>query len=197
MPQPVYVAGTPGGVLGGPSGVSIGAGRNAATFLDCSTIFEERLAFQIDTATSAVTVVPTCFAYPILGNGTTNTLASATSTSLTLSASNGVFHPNQKVLVQQTSGSKLGEIAAISSVSGAVLTVATLENTYAAGDLVYAMEQNTSWQANPIGTSIAASTDYTAPMVLGTGQYAVVVFNNDATNPITATVSGNQVQKYQ
>ena len=196
MPVPVYSAGSPGGLI---NGVSVAHGATIAAYLDLSNIWEGQVTCEVATGGTPPTVGTTFSAYKVYGNSSAITVSSnANSTTLVVSSATGM-RAGQKIAVQQASGSHSGELATITNVSGTTLTVATLANTYSSGDAVYLIAQSTTNVVTPASSSStwAASTDYSAPMVLGTGQYVVAASNGDSSQSVTVSASVDKITQYQ
>jgi hypothetical protein len=198
MPSPVYFAGTPGNLI---NGLTVAHGTTVAAFLDLSTSIEGQVSCEMTTGGSALSGGTTFSAYKVYGNATPITLSSAASsgaTSLSVSSATGI-HVGQKVLLQQSSGGKLGEIATVSAVNSTTLTVSATANGYSVGDGVYLIEQTATYSTVPSSSSGSwlPSTDYSLPLFLGTGQWCITAGNGDTTNSVTVTVSVDKITAYQ
>ena len=102
-----------------------------------------------------------------------------------------------KALVQ-VGGSKLGEVVAISAISGTTVTISATINAYSTGDAVYLMGQTAVTSvtpSSPAGTW-SASKDYSAPMYLETGQYILAANNTDAAQAVTVGATVDKVTGY-
>ena len=196
MPTPVYSAGSAGNLI---NGVSVAHGATIAAVLDLSSAWEGQVTCEVATGATPPIAGTTFSAYKVYGNSSAITVSSnPNSTTLNVSSAAGM-HIGQKVAVQQAGGSQSGELATITGISGTTLTVATLLNTYSAGDHVYLVSQGTTSVVMPSSPSStwAATSDYSYPMVLGTGQYVVAVNNTDSAQAVTATVSVDKIMSYQ
>lgn len=203
MPSPVYSPGAPGNLI---NGVTAAHGATIAAFLDLSAAFEGQVVCEIATGATAPTAGTTFGAYKVYGNPAANTLTgsvAAGSTSISCSSNSGL-HPNQKILLQQASGSKLGEVVTVGSggVTGSgpyTVPVSATINSYSTGDAVYLMSQSPTAMVTPAGSSStwSASSDYSGAFFLGTGQWAVAAGNADATQAVTVTVSVDKITAYQ
>ena len=106
------------------------------------------------------------------------------------------LHVGQSFSIQQAGGSKLGEIATISAISGTTLTlVAALINTYASGDNVYLINQTATFSVMPASSAgtWAINKDYSASMFLGAGQWVIAANNTDGTQTIIVTVTSDKI----
>jgi hypothetical protein len=211
MPAPVYSAGTYGNVF---NAVSVAHGNTIAAFLDLSTSIEGQVNCEVVTGASPPTAGTTFSAYRAYGSATgtstpvapfTIAAASTGATSLTLTAvasgAGGGLHAGQKIALQQASGSKLGEVATISAVSGSgpyTVTVAATLNAYSNNDYAYLMGQTSVASVTPASAAgtWAASTDYSAPLYLGTGTYILAAANNDTANSVTASATMDKVTSF-
>jgi hypothetical protein len=200
MPAPVYSAGTPGNVI---NGVSVAKGANAAAFLDLSAAIEGQLNCEMTTGGTAPTAGTVFSAYRAYAGGsaapiTLSAAAASGATSLSVSSTAGL-HVGQNVALQQASGSKLGEVVTISAISGTTLTVSATVNSYSVGDGLYYMGQTALFTITPSNSSgsWAASKDYSAPLLLGTGQYIVAANNTDASATVTVSVTADKVTSFQ
>ena len=196
MPVPIYSAGSAGGLIGG---VSVAHGATIAAYLDLSGVWEGQVTCEVATGATPPTAGTTFSAYKVYGNSSAITVSTnPNSTTLNVSSASGM-RVGQKVAVQQAGGSQSGELATITGISGTTLTVATLANTYFSGDHVYLINQSTTNVVTPSGSAStwAASTDYSAPMVLGTGQYVVAANNADTAQAVTVSASVDKIASYQ
>ena len=199
MPSPVYAAGTYGNVI---SGVTAAAGKTIAAFLDLSSAIEGQVTCEVVTGATAPTAGTAFAAYRAYAAGgsppiTLSAAASAGATSITVSSATGL-HVGQNIALQQAAGSKLGEVVAISAISGTTVTISATINSYSVGDGVYLMSQiavNGVMPASPTGTW-AANKDYSAPMYLGTGQYIIAAANTDSTQSVTVSTTVDKVTSY-
>lgn len=199
MPSPVYSAGAPGNLI---NGVSVAEGTTVAAFLDLSTAYEGQVVCEMTTGATAPGTATTFSAYKVYGNQTPVTLsaaASAGATSISVSSAAGI-HAGQNIVLQQAGGSKLGEIVTVTNVGGTTLTLKSgTINAYSSGDGVYLITQNAVVPVapqNPAG-GLSPSTDYSALMVLGTGQWAIAAANGDPAQAVTVTVSVDKITAYQ
>lgn len=198
MPSPVYSAGAPGNLI---NGVSVAKGTTVAAFLDLSAAYEGQVVCEMTTGATAPTAATTFSIYKVYGNATPVTLSAAAilgATSVSVSSAAGI-NVGQNIVLQQASGSKLGEVVTVSGVSGTTLTLkAGTINAYSSGDSVYLIAQNAVIPVAPQNPSggWTASTDYSAPVTLGTGQYVVAAANGDAAQAVTVTVSVDKVVAY-
>ncbi len=201
MPTPSYSLGAPGGVL---NAVSVPKSSTIAAFIDVSSLFKSDLLCQADTGTTApASGNGTSFsAYPVAGNQTTNMLSTAVAvgaTSISVTSRTAI-NPNQKIaLIAAASG--VGEVVTVTGAPTgtgpyAVPISATL-NAYAANDHAYLMAQTTTLAVNPMPITPGVSSDYSMQLSVETGQYILAVNNPDTAQPVTATVSRNDLQKYQ
>ena len=192
MPSPVYSVGTIGNTI---AAVSVAHSTVTAAFLPLSSSIEGQVSCQIVTGSSPPTAATIFSAYKVVA-AAPNTMVSSfgSSTSITV-ASAANFNVGEKILLQQASGSKLGETATISAISTNTLTVSTLVNTYSSGDNVYKIDQTATFSAAPsstTGTWVASKT-YSAALFLGAGQWAIEASNTDASYAVTVTVSTDQI----
>lgn len=203
MPSPVYSAGAPGNVI---NGLSVAHGTTIAAFLDLSASFEGQVTCEMTTGSTAPTAGTTFAAYKIYGNSAVNTLSAAVSsgaTSISVTSSAGM-HANQKVLLQQAGGSKLGEIvtigtAAITGSGPYTVPISATINAYSSGDDVYLVAQAATAVVTPASPSStwAATSDYSGAMILGTSQWAIAANNTDGAQAVTVTVSVDKITAYQ
>lgn len=210
MPSPVYSAGSPGNLI---PATSVAKGTVLAAFLDLSTCIEGQISCEMTTGGTAPTVGTTFSAYKVYGNSAANTLsasvtANTASTSLTVS-SNAGLHQGQVILIQQATGSKLGELVTISGaitgsgpytvpITGKGTNSGTI-NSYLSGDGVYLIDQTATVAVTP-STSAgtwAANSDYSSAIFLGTAQWAIAANNADAAQAVTVTVSLDKITAYQ
>jgi hypothetical protein len=194
MAAPVPSLGAFGGLL---ALVSLATLKTIGTFLDLSTFIEGQVqCFLLPNATPPS--APTVFSfYKVTANKNPILVSSSTGTSITLGttpASLGIFN-NMSIGVQQAGGSKLGEVAAITGITGNVLTVSTLVNTYAANDLVYVLTQTPVWQiqpSSPTGTWVG-STPYSVEIFPGPAQWFVGVHNTDAGQAVMVAITVDDI----
>lgn len=199
MPVPVYSAGSPGNVI---NGISVAKSANAVAFLDLSAEFEGQLSCQVDTLTATPTAGTTFSAYKVYGNKTTNTLSStvnAGATSIAVASATAI-HPNQRIaLIAASTG--VGEIVTVTAAPTGTgpytIAISGTINAYASGDHVYLIAQSTTHAIAPMPQTPAASTDYSAPMTLGTGQWIIAAANADTAEAVTVTISLDSVTAYQ
>lgn len=200
MPTPVFAAGSPGNLI---NGVSAAKSTTIAAFLDLSTAFEGQLTCEVTTGATAPTSGTTFSASKVYGGGIANTLsaaATAGATSIQVTSAAGL-HPGQKILLQQAGGLKLGELVTIgaSGISGSgpyTVSISATLNNYSIGDSLFLVNQSTPNVVTP-SASWAASSDYSAPMILGTGQWAVAASNSDTAQAVIVTVSVDKITAYQ
>ena len=197
MPAPVYSAGAPGNLI---NGVTVAKGATIAAFLDLSTVIEGQATCEIATGATAPTAGTTFSAYKVYGNSAAITISggvTAGATAITVSSATAI-HQNQRVALQQAGGSKLGEVVNVTAVSGSTLTITATINSYSTNDLVYLIDQTASFAVTPSGPtgSWAATTDYSAPMFLGTGQWAIGANNTDTAQSVTASLSLDKITSY-
>jgi hypothetical protein len=211
MPAPVYSSGAYGNLI---NAVSVTHGTTIAAFLDLSAAIEGQVNCEVVTGASPPTAGTAFSAYRAYGINTgtstptapfTQGATTAPATSLTLTAvaagAGGGLHAGQKIALQQASGSKLGEVVTISAVSGSgpyTVTVSATINSYSSGDYAYLMGQTTVASVTPASTAgtWAASTDYSAPLYLGTGIYVLAAANADGTNNVTASASMDKITSF-
>ena len=199
MPQPVYALGAPGGVL---NAVSVAKSTTIAAFIDVSSYFKSDLVCQVDTTATAPTAGTSFSAYSVYGNATTNTLSSAVvvgATSISV-ASKTAIEPNQKIaLIAAATG--VGEVVTVTAAPTGTgpytVAISATLNAYATSDHVYLMAQTTSLTVSPMTVTPVASTDYSLPLLLETGQWVLGINNADTAQPVSVTVSRNDLQKYQ
>jgi hypothetical protein len=202
MPSPVYSAGASGNLI---NGVSVAKSATIAAFLDLSTCIEGQVSCEMTTGGTAPTAGTVFSAYKVYGNSAANTFsasATAGSTSLSISSSAGL-HNGQKILLQQATSTKLGELVTINgTISGtgpyAVPVTATI-NGYSVGDAVYLIDQIATSVATPSSLSgtWTATTDYSSALFLGTSQWAIAANNSDTSQTVTVTVSVDKITSYQ
>jgi hypothetical protein len=202
MPSPVYSAGTPGNLV---NGISVAKGATIAAFLDVSTCIEGQVSCEMTTGTTAPTAGTVFSAYKVYGNSAANTISAsvaAGATSLSFSSSAGL-HNGQKILLQQATSTKLGELVTITgSISGTgpyTVPVSATINSYSVGDAVYLIDQIATATATPSSTTgtWAASTDYSTALFLGTSQWAIAANNTDSAQTVTVTASVDKITAYQ
>ncbi len=206
MAAPVYSAGTPGNLI---NDVTVAHGATIAAFLDLSTTIEGQLTCETIVGASVPTGVTTFSVYKAYaaGSSASITLQAAatggTTTSLSVSSKTGLS-VGQRICLQQAGGSKLGELATISSVSGSstpytVVVSSAVINSYSSGDNVYLMAQAATFSAAPqssTGTYVASS-DYSLAIFLGPGQWIVAAGNADSSVSVTANVTYDRITSFQ
>jgi hypothetical protein len=209
MAAPVYSAGTPGNLI---NGVSVVHGAAAvAAYLDLSTTIEGQVTCEVVTPSTAPTT-PTVFSvYKAYAAGTPAPIqftASAASGATTISVGSkaGLSSSTggQTVLLQKAgTPPQLGELAKVTAVSGSsspyTLTLSSgIINGYSIGDGLYTMAQTPTFMIMPsnISATYTNSTDYSAEIFLGPGQWVVAALNSDASYNVTANVTVDKVTSF-
>lgn len=202
MSKPTMALGTPGNLA---NNVAVAHGATIAAFLDLSQVWEGQVVVEMTTGGTPPTVGTTFGAYKVYGNQSQNTLSSAVgsagATSISVASSAGL-HVGQKIALV-AAGSKVGEVVTI---TGAItgtgpysVPVSATINTYAIGDYVLLIAQAPTYSETPasITGTFAASTDYSAPMALGTSQWVIAANNADSAQSVTVSMSYDEVTQYQ
>jgi hypothetical protein len=207
MASPVYSTGTPGNLISAVT-VTHGVTNAVAAFLDLSTDVEGQVTVEVITPSPSPTAIATFSAYKAYAAGgsapiTLTANAVSGQTSVSLSSKSGLS-VGQKVCLQQASGSKLGEIVTVSSVTGSsspytLTTTVNLVNSYSTGDGLYYMSQTAVYATQPSSSTgtYGASSEYSAEMLLGPGQYVIGVVNGDASYNFTTNVTVDKITAIQ
>ncbi len=205
MPQPVYVAGTPGNLI---ALAQLAAGKQIAAFLDASTIFEAQVTVELITGSSPPVASTAFNFYKAYADGSSSPItftasAQVAATSLSVSGRAGLS-VGQTVLLQQATVGKLGETARITAISGTsspyTLTVSTgLTYSYAPSDNIYLMANTAVFSASPASSTgtWTANMDYAAYLPISTGQWVIQAINGDSTQIVTVNATYDQFQKIQ
>src|SRR5579883_24853 len=173
MAAPVYSAGTVGNLINAVS-IAAGGSKDAAAFYDGSTVVETQLTLELITGSTAPSKQTTFNIYKVYAAGSSAPLtfassASAGATTITLNSA-GSLQKGMQFLIQQASGSKLGEVVTVSSIAGAAITLAAgTINAYSTNDLAYYIAQTATFTAAPASSSgsWSASSDYSVAVFLG------------------------------
>ena len=121
MPSPVYSAGTPGNLIGG---VSVAKQTTVAAFLDLSSSIEGQVSCEVTTGASAPTAGTAFSAYKAYAAGAAAPIAVSSNANShhagRVEHDRAARRPGRSAM-QQAGGSKLGEVATISAISGTTL----------------------------------------------------------------------------
>jgi hypothetical protein len=202
MAAPTYSAGTPGNVING-IGLASGGTKNSAALVDLSTVLGGALHCQMTTGSTAPTAATTfrCFrAYASTVASPSMTLsaaASSGSTTLSVNSASGINRGQQIAIV--TAAGLVGEIATVSSISGATLTLAVgTINAYSTNDLVFLIEQTASGGTVAPGSSWAANTTYSTTIYPPSAWLWIVqAVNADTAQAVTASVTLDKNPAFQ
>lgn len=212
MPVPIYTPGPPGGIV---SGVLLDPGASCAAFLPAVGV-TAKITVQVVIGAVAPTVSPVCQAWSVYGNVTPNQLqlAAATgSTSISVSSAATIYQ-GQSICLQRVGGApRIGELVTINgpmlsivgpvvtaATSSAVLPVTPLQNSYAAGDLVYLIGDLAPWVltfGEPSTNLILPNRPYFRSIKPDPDQYVLQVTNGDPKATVTVNISFDAITAIQ
>jgi hypothetical protein len=198
MAAPIYLKGTFGNVI---NAVLAAHGTTIGGFFDASGAIECQFnCFVLPGSTQPGTL--TAFGiYKVVGGYPIPITATGSGT-LTISgtpANFGLF-PKMLIGIQQASGSKLGEIAVITSIAGSVITVPTIvSGGYNAGDSIYCIAQTPTFTVSPSSPTGAyvASTPESSEISPGPAPWFVGANNADGAQSITVYVTADLITSIQ
>jgi hypothetical protein len=190
MAAPTYSAGSLGNVI---NAITVTKGANSAALVDLSTVLGGALLCKILTSSPVITAAVTFGCYRVTGataTGNTTLLAAASAGATTLSVRSASGIGKNTVIAVVKAAGLVGELVAVSNVSGTTLTVAATINAYSINDLVFLIEQTPSGGSVSPGSAWAASTEYSTTIYPPAAWlWIVAAKNNDASNSAAITVT--------
>jgi hypothetical protein len=194
MAAPVYSAGTFGNVV---SNVSVAHGTVIGAFVNVPTDVECQLSCFVLPGATQPTVITVFSAYKVVAAYPIpiTAVGSGTLTIGSTPATVGLF-AKMEIGIQQVGGSKLGEIATITSITGDVLTVPTIvSGGYSIGDSIYSIEQTPSFTVPPASPTFvyAPSTPESAALFLPPAPWFIGVNNADTLQAIAVYMTSDLI----
>jgi hypothetical protein len=168
---------------------SIAAAATWGFLLDLTLVLKGILTGQFDTGSAvAATAGVTFSVYKVLAVTTTSTTLTGTGvTSISVASANGISK-NQLIALPN-------ELVTVSAVSGTTLTISATKYAYSAGtNNVYIVGQTAPYATqlgSPTGAAYAVTTDYGNTLFPETGYWFPCFTNLDATNAVSAWITGD------
>lgn len=188
MSSPVMTTSTVGNAL---AAVSLGAGKNTGIYLNGSANFDDHLTVRMSAVTAAATSGLKVDAAYVYGGTTLNGAIIATATAMTLTAIAGAAR-GQKIFIAPD-GTNPGEVVTTTGVPvGSTVAISATTYAHANNAPVYFIEQapmTTVTLCDPSTGAAANNTTYGRTLMVGTGTWAIILTNLDATNAVTIECS--------
>lgn len=182
---------------------SLAAAKNAAVLIDLSTVIQGLVWVQVETGATAPTVGTTFALRRAIGStatGKTTLSGSAASGQTSIGVNSASNIQKGTTLAILSASTKIGEIVAISSISGTTLTASTnLINSYSTSDLVFLVEDTASGGTIIPSNSGAwsASSSYSATLYPPIGVFVLHALNGDGTQTVNITAFNDEVPTLQ